>query len=167
MINFKKICHDDLEFLNRVRNEYCEEFLHDSEKFTIDDTVQWFNLNNPNYYIIFLNETRIGYFRLSNYSKKNKNIYVGADISPEFKGLGYGKLSYKKFLPFLFNEYDLNKVSLEVLSTNSIAINLYTNLGFVTEGIKRDEIYKNGKWINSIIMSMLKKELEINEKFKI
>jgi len=160
MIKFRRIEENDLQFLNNVRNEYCEEFLHDSRKFTLEETKEWFIKNTPNFYIIMFDDEKIGYFRLSNYSNVNKNIYIGADICPKFKGKGFGKLSYEKFIPFLFKTYNLNKISLEVLSNNIIALNLYKKLGFVTEGIKRQEVYKNNKWVDSVIMSILKNEYE-------
>ena len=169
MITFRKITEKDLEFINTVRNLYSERYLHDSRKFTIQETNEWFIKNKPDYYLILLlqhidgvalAEDKIGYFRLSNYSVENKNIYIGADISPNYRGMGYAKLAYSKFIPFLFNDYNLNKISLEVLSTNEVAINLYKKLGFVKEGIKRQEVYKNGEWVDSIIMSILKEEYE-------
>jgi RimJ/RimL family protein N-acetyltransferase len=72
--------------------------------------------------------------------------------------MGYAKPAYKQFMKYLFEYLDLNKVALEVLSTNIVAINLYTSLGFVHEGIKRQEVLKNGEWVDSIIMSTLKSE---------
>ncbi len=68
--------------------------------------------------------------------------------------------SYCKFIPFIFEKYDLNKITLEVLSTNLVAKNLYKKLGFIWEGTKRKEIYKNGLYIDSEIMSMLREEYE-------
>jgi RimJ/RimL family protein N-acetyltransferase len=163
MINFRKLGEDDLLFLNETRNEYCEEYLHDSRKFTLSETKKWFSDTNPNFYLILNGGEKIGYFRLSNYSEKNKNIYIGADINSKYKGQGYGKLSYIKFIPYLFKHYNLNKISLEVLSTNKIAINLYKKLGFVQEGIKREEILKNDVWVDSIVMSILYKEYKDNK----
>lgn len=163
MIEFKKLISTDLDFLNEVRNGYCEEFLHDSRKFTIRETKEWFDKTKPDFFIIWLEDERIGYFRLSNYSDVNQNIYVGADISPKFKGKGLGKLAYEKFIPFLFEKYNLNKITLEVLSTNVIAINLYKKLGFIQEGIKRQEVLKKNQWVDSIIMSILKKEYYVNK----
>jgi len=163
-IDFKKITPDYLEFLNKVRNEYALEYLHDSRTFTIDETKNWYHKNNPDFWMIFADEVLIGYFRLSNYSKENKNIYIGADIAKEYTGKGIAKKAYNLFIPFLFTEYNLNKISLEVLSTNQRAINLYDKLGFVKEGIKREEILKNNKWVDSIIMSILKSEYPPNEK---
>ena len=160
MVEFRKITKDDLYILNCIRNTYCKEFLHDSRYFTVNETKEWSEKTKPDYYIIFNDDIRIGYFRLSNYSRENRNIYVGADIDPNWTGKGLGYLAYIKFLPFLFEEYILNKVSLEVLSTNERAINLYKKLGFVIEGVKRQEVFKKDKYVDSIIMSILKEELK-------
>jgi RimJ/RimL family protein N-acetyltransferase len=157
-LEFRKIQKEDIPFVNTIRNEYAEEFLHDSRRFTMEESYEWFEKTNPNYYIIFDNKKKIGYFRLSNYSEINKNIYVGADISPEYRGRGYGYHSYKVFIPYLFDFYKLNKITLEVLSTNEIAKSLYLKIGFKYEGCKRKEVNKNGVWIDSIIMSILKDE---------
>jgi RimJ/RimL family protein N-acetyltransferase len=108
--------------------------------------------------MIILDNNTVGYFRLSNYSKENKNIYIGADIAKEYTGKGIAKDAYNKFIPYAFTIYNLNKISLEVLGTNERAINLYNKLGFVKEGVKREEVLKNGIWVDSIIMSILKSE---------
>lgn len=162
MIDFRKMNYDDVPFLNEIRNECAELYLHDSRKFSLEDTYNWFSNLNPDYYIIMYNNNRIGYFRLSNYSIVNKNIYLGADLHKEWRGKGLAYEAYCKFIPFIFKTYDLNKIKLEVLSNNSVAKNLYKKLGFKSEGIKRQEIYKNGIYIDSEIMSMLKEEFNKN-----
>lgn len=161
-LTFHPITSTDLEFLNSIRNTYATEYLHDSRLFSLEETINWFNKISPNYWIIFYKNIKIGYFRLSNYSHENQSLYIGADISPDHKGKGYATPIYKLFIPFLFKKYNLNKISLEVLSTNTVAKNLYNKLGFTEEGTKRQEVYKNGKFIDSIIMSLLKIELEHN-----
>ena len=158
MIEFTKISEDDLMFLNEVRNECAVEYLHDSRTFMLEDTINWFKNTNPNYWIIWNEGNRIGYFRTSNYSEENRNIYIGADLHKDFRGKGLAYESYRKFMPFLFVAYNLHKISLEVLETNQRAINLYKKIGFTIEGVKRDEVNKNGAWINSIIMSIIKNE---------
>jgi RimJ/RimL family protein N-acetyltransferase len=157
-ISFKKIGLNDLEFLNKVRNEYAKEYLHDSRTFTLEETKNWYYKSNPEFWMIILDNNTVGYFRLSNYSKENKSIYIGADIAKEYTGKGIAKDAYNKFIPYAFTIYNLNKISLEVLGTNERAINLYNKLGFVKEGVKREEVLKNGIWVDSIIMSILKSE---------
>lgn len=158
MISFRPLKEDDLEFLNEVRNLCSKEYLHDSRIFTLEETIFWYKQCHPDYYIILNNNEKIGYFRLSNYSKINQNIYIGADLHPKFWGQKLSYPSYQKFIEYLFNNYNLNKISLEVLSTNIRAYNLYKKLGFIKEGTKRQEILKNNIFVDSIIMSLLKKE---------
>lgn len=160
MISIRKLTKDDICFLNSVRNECAEKYLHDSRTFSIQDSYKWFETTNPDYYLILYNDVSIGYFRLSNYSSFNKNIYIGADLHKDWRGKGLAYESYCKFIPFIFKKYDLNKLTLEVLSNNLVAKNLYKKLGFIWEGTKRKEIYKNGLYIDSEIMSMLREEYE-------
>ena len=154
-MEYIKLTINDLPFLNEVRNECADEYLHDSRTFTLEETIKWFNKTNPDFWVIWNNDERIGYFRTSNYSNLNRNIYIGADIHQNYRGYGLGYQSYCEFIPILFNQLNLHKISLEVLETNVRAINLYKKVGFIVEGIKRDEINKNGIWVNSIIMSIL------------
>jgi RimJ/RimL family protein N-acetyltransferase len=158
VISFKLLEETDLEFLNEVRNYCAEEYLHDSRTFSLNDTLNWFKNTQPQYYIILNQNEKIGYFRLSNYSITNQNIYIGADLHPKFWGKKLAYSSYIKFIDYLFNRYNLNKISLEVLSTNVRAYNLYKKLGFVQEGIKRQEVLKQHQFVDSIIMSLLKTE---------
>lgn len=160
MINFYKLLYQDLSFLNEVRNDCAELYLHDSRKFSLEETYNWYNITRPDYYIIKMNEIRIGYFRLSNYSIVNKNLYIGMDLHKNWRGKGFGYQCYCKFIPFVFEKYDLNKISLEVLSTNYVAKNLYKKLGFVYEGTKRNDIYKKNEYVDSEIMSMLRNEYQ-------
>ena len=159
-LEFKKIDELDLSFLNNLRNECAENYLHDSRKFTLYETITWFYQTKPNYYLITLDDINIGYFRITNHSHQNKNLYLGADLLKEYRGKGLAKQAYLKFIPYLFNLYDLHKINLEVLETNFNALKLYESLGFVKEGIKREEVYKHNKWVDSIIMSLLKKDYE-------
>jgi RimJ/RimL family protein N-acetyltransferase len=134
-----------------------KNFYDDSRTFSLEETINWFNTTNPDYWMIKdddINES-VGYFRLSNYSKANKNIYIGADIAPKFTRKGYATEAYKKFIPLLFGFYDLNKISLEVLATNIRAIKLYEKLGFIKYGEKYQDVLKKSGWVNSIIMSLI------------
>jgi len=168
MITFRPIEFNDCSFLSEVRNECAEEYLHNSTQYSFEQTQRWFYTLDVPYYIVFNDQDKIGYFRLSNYSKSNRNIYIGMDIHKDFRGKGVAYESYCKFIPYLIETYDLHKVSLEVLGTNHRAYNLYLKLGFFTEGIKRQEVFKNGKYIDSIVMSILRAEVEnIQNNYKV
>ena len=158
MVTTRPLLGSDLEFLNKVRNENALEFLHDSRTFTLSQTKEWFAQTKPDYHLILLEDTPVGYFRISNYSLVNKNLYIGADIASEYQGKGLCCRAYRHFLLYLFEKYNLNKVSLEVLGTNNRALHLYRKLGFKQEGIKRQEVLKGSEYVDSIMMSILKSE---------
>lgn len=161
MITFREMTSDDLEFFLEVRNSCAAEFLHDSRAFNLDEAyVWWFIKPKKEYYIIQYDEIPIGYFRTSNYSSDNKNIYIGADLHSDWRGMGLSYMAYLRFIPFMFDSLNLHKITLEVLATNTRAINLYKKLGFVEEGRKREEVLKNGVYLDSIIMSLLRSEYE-------
>jgi RimJ/RimL family protein N-acetyltransferase len=158
-LRIQRMTIEDVPFVNSIRNLYCADFLHNSRTFTDEQALSWFITSNPEFYIISIDNERIGYFRTSNHSKENRNIYIGADIHPAFTGRGLGHKAYKEFMFYLFNNKDnLNKISLEVLATNTRAIHLYKKLGFVQEGCKREEVLKGDTYVDSIVMSILKKD---------
>lgn len=160
MIEIINMTKDHIPFFTSVRNECAVEYLHNSNTFSVQQVCQWFDKNKPDYYIILHEKSPIGYFRVSQHSEENRNLYIGADLHKDFHGKGLAYESYCKFIPFIMKKYNLHKVSLEVLGTNQRAYNLYFKLGFVQEGIKRQEVLKCKKYIDSIIMSILKEEME-------
>ena len=82
-------------------------------------------------------------------------IYIG-DQNERSKG--YSKEALKLTLNFAFNNLGLHRVFLSVREDNVAALGLYEKLGFIREGILRDSIYKNGKYLSLIIMSILEEE---------
>jgi RimJ/RimL family protein N-acetyltransferase len=163
MISFHPIqTNEEIAFLNEVRNECAKEFLHNSETYTLEETIKWYSTLRTPYYLVTNNSEKIGYFRTSNYSKINENMYVGMDIHNSHRGKGLAFESYKLFIPYIFYTFFLHKVSLEVLVTNKRAISLYHKLGFFAEGVKREEVFKNGIYVDSLIMSLLKHDMKSN-----
>jgi len=147
-MEFTFITEADLEFVNEVRND-CAPFLHDPRTFTLEETKEWFK-TKPQWWIIWKDGQRIGYFRTSNY--KGRSIYIGADLHKDYRGKGLGYQSYREFLPYLVYFFKLRTLYLEVLETNKTAISLYEKLGFVKFG--ENKILRNGASIKSIVMAL-------------
>jgi RimJ/RimL family protein N-acetyltransferase len=63
-----------------------------------------------------------------------------------------------QLLRHAFQDLNLHRVWLRVLSDNEPAIHLYTKLGFIHEGRSRDVVFKNGKYADLLHMSILDKE---------
>src|SRR3989442_400073 len=155
MIAIRDIRQSDLPFLIEVRNE-CRTMLHDDSAFTLDEAQEWFAATRPRFYIITCAAVSIGYFRTSRWHEANGHVSIGCDLHADFRGKGLAQAAYRVFLRFLFEECGMNKVSLEVLQHNARANRLYQRLGFVLEGVKRQEIWRDGQYLDSLVMSMLR-----------
>lgn len=61
---------------------------------------------------------------------------------------------------YAFKNLNLNKLYLNVGLNNKGAINLYTKLNFVQEGILKDHYYIDGKYLDVITMEILRRNFD-------
>lgn len=78
---------------------------------------------------LFDNNKKIGYFHYRIDKSNNTLNLVEISVENEFKGMKYGYKIMNEVIK-VAKKSNMNKIILEVLSTNSIALNLYKNLGF-------------------------------------
>ena len=83
------------------------------------------------------------------------NIMIG---DKKNQGRGIGFFAVKEMLNHAFNNLNLQRVELFVLEDNKRAIHLYEKSGFKYEGRKRKARYKNGKFVDLFMYSILKEE---------
>ena len=90
---------------------------------------------------------------------KNRVGMIGIMIGEkEYWGKGYGTEALRMLVKYGFNTLNLNRIELETYAFNTRALKSYNKVGFKQEGLKRNSYFKNGKYIDSIIMGLLKEE---------
>lgn len=89
--------------------------------------------------------------------KAEVGIMIG---DKNYWGKGYGTDAMKVLLKFIFQNMNINKVKLNVFSFNERAIKSYKKCGFKVEGTLKDEIFKEGKYYDEILMAIFKGEFE-------
>ena len=114
--------------------------------------------NNLCYIILDEKDDFIGIVEFFNLSWKNRRAELSIIIKSSFRGKGYGYEAVKKMLDIGFTEVGLNRIWLRVLENNHRAIELYKRIGFIQEGINREESLRKGQFISQIQMSILKSE---------
>ena len=115
--------------------------------------------NNLRKALSIINEKKvlIGFITY-NESNDCNNVYsIGITIGSKYWGKKYGQDSIKTLLKYLFEELNAIKVELEVIKYNLRAINCYKKCGFVEDGIRINKVYIEGKYIDTLIMGILKK----------
>lgn len=105
------------------------------------------------------NNAHIGNCGLHAFDKISRRAKLGIVIGEkDYQNKGIGQEVVRLLIKYGFETLNLNKISLKVNSENVIAIKIYKKYGFIKEGALRDDIYKNGKYYDSLAMSILRKD---------
>lgn len=73
---------------------------------------------------------------------------------------GYGTEAVRMLVQHGFNTLNLHRIYLRVLENNPRAIRAYEKVGFIHEGRQRQAEYKDGRYIDLLVMSVLKDEFK-------
>ena len=119
-------------------------------------------LNNPNQVDFEIHDQEtgklIGHCGLYYINWVNRSaeftVYVG-DMN--YRGKGIGKDALVTLFNYGFNNLNLHRIWCEVYSNND-AIGVYKHIGFQQEGAMREVYFDEGKYWDSTILSMLKRE---------
>lgn len=83
------------------------------------------------------------------------NILIG---EPAAWDKGYGSEAARLVLRYAFERLNLNSVQLGVNADNARAIRSYDKVGFVREGVRRQFIYRNERYYDMVMMSVLRED---------
>jgi diamine N-acetyltransferase len=101
----------------------------------------------------------IGNLSLMNIDWKSRNAEVGIFIGDKrFWNQGYGRDAMVLMLRHAFFNLGLHRVFLRVYVTNPRAVHSYEKAGYVHEGLMRQAQFKDGKFIDVLLMSALASE---------
>jgi RimJ/RimL family protein N-acetyltransferase len=157
----------DVEFLYEYRNDW--EVIQGlggfSTGYAIKDILDWieFHRNKRDEIIFTIAETEkdiclghVGLYKIDHRARSAEfAIMLG---NREWWGKGVGKQVTHAVIDYGFRHLNLHRVYLTVLKTNDRAISLYEKLGFKTEGILRDEQFREGRYVDVIVMGILENE---------
>lgn len=100
----------------------------------------------------------VGYVRLK--QGEGKASHVGeisiVAVRSEFQGRGIGNRLMLAALHMADSSLGLRRVRLTVHADNQVALRLYERLGFEVEGREREGVYKDGKYIDLLILGRLR-----------
>ena len=84
--------------------------------------------------------------------------YRIALVGPEVFNRGYGTEATRLVRDFAFGPLALHRLALEVNSFNTAAIAVYTKVGFVLEGVRREAVRHGGAWHDVHDMALLESD---------
>lgn len=81
---------------------------------------------------------------------------IGISVAEAWQGKGVGNALMQAGVDLADNWLNLTRLELEVYSDNLAAIRLYERFGFEREGTLRQHAFRDGKYVDSIMMARLR-----------
>ncbi len=154
-----------LKDLRKMRNDFSTWYwLTDPSPINEINQNQWFGnvSQNPKKMYFAIEDNRvdsfIGMIRSDEWDRVNRSVRIGIDIATKFRKKGYGTEAFQAFIDYLFLHQNMNRIWFFVVADNKPARGLYKKIGFKQEGIQRKAIYRDGKYHNYVMMSLLAEE---------
>ncbi len=103
----------------------------------------------------------IGGAQLKAIDWRNRSAELGLFIgNTQYWGQGLGTEIVQLLINYGFYTLNLNRIWLRVDIENTGAIRCYQKAGLSEEGVFREEVYSQGHYHDSVIMSILRREIE-------
>lgn len=81
---------------------------------------------------------------------------LGISVHDAYQGMGVGRALMANLVEAADRWLNLVRIELEVYADNQRAIKLYESFGFVVEGRKRKNAFRDGQYVDSLIMGRLR-----------
>lgn len=106
------------------------------------------------------NNLHIGNVYLTDINYVNRtaesHILIG---NKDYWGQGYAREALLQILHYGFEERGLNRVYAHINADNAASLRMHEKCGYTREGILRQAVFKNGRFKDVVVMSILKEEL--------
>ena len=101
----------------------------------------------------------IGVLALTDIDWKNRRATIGVKLASKVnRSKGYGTDAVMAIMRYVFDELGLHRLDASRLAMNQASESVLVKCGFVEEGVKREYIYKGGRYIDLVEANILANE---------
>ena len=127
-------------------NMYLESSFYQHNMQGLVDFVNGYQSNKKAVFLVIRlkeNNKHIGNIKIDKINYIHRNCEYGIMMGDKTEwGKGYAKEASIAIINYAFEELGLNKVNLGVISSNDVAVKLYKKIGFVVEGVLKQNFYE-------------------------
>lgn len=164
-VRLRPLERDDLPSVVRWFNDPATRaLLARSSPLSLAEEERWFDglLRSTTEVVFAIEETTsstprlIGSCGVHRIDWRNRNAALGIVLGAvQDRGRGFGGEAMAALVRHCVNDLGMYRVELEVISDNVAAIACYERVGFVVEGTRRGALFKDGRFVDLVLMSML------------
>lgn len=152
------------ELMKHWNNVEVKKFLNSSVPHSIQEEEEWVKYTWKQrkegkgfiFAIVYKeNDFYIGNIEISIINPKSRRGVIGIAIfNQSYWSRGFGTESIQILLKFAFETLNLNSVELEVFANNQRAQSCYEKSGFKQMGVRREAVFVEGEYIDSILLDI-------------
>lgn len=154
---------DYLDWINDTRNN--QYIVGAGFPVNRDDLLRYFESHDRNAVLFAVcdkkTQTRIGNARLSLIDWVHRTATYGRLLGhPDYQSRGYGSDALIQLLRFGFHHLGLNRIWSSATASNVASLMSNEKVGMVREGTLRQYLYFNGRYHDTIMLSMLRTDFD-------
>jgi [ribosomal protein S5]-alanine N-acetyltransferase len=100
----------------------------------------------------------IGMVGFNYWNRRDHRASIGYDLARAYWGKGFMPEALRAILRFGFEQMALNRIEADCSEDNTASIRVLEKLGFVREGIQREQYFDEGGYHNLWLFSLLRRE---------
>ncbi|MGO2333682.1 GNAT family N-acetyltransferase [Providencia sp.] len=110
-------------------------------------------------FVAMLDDKVVGLLVINQASQaRRKHVATfGITVSEAHQGKGIGSQLMQVMVDYCDNWLNIHRIELEVFATNESGVGLYEKFGFELEGKMRDYAFRDGQYVDAVMMSRIKK----------
>lgn len=157
---------DNLKTFNWRNDERIFKWCRQNDVLHADQHNKWFGSQSQDrsisMYAIESTEgaTLVGVCGFTSIDLINRHAEFSMYIGPEYHKRGYGEAALRELVRKGFRDYGFNSIWGETFDGNP-AIKLFEKVGFKREGSRRDFYFRDGKFIDAHLVSILRSEYDL------
>ena len=169
LVTLRPVTEDDLAWLASLRNSPAASGLHEWHGWTDPQRRrrQWAEsglLGDDGGTLIVLHDTdRVGHvsWRTVKTGPTAFGWAIAVGLAPDFRGRGYGSEAQRLLARYLFAHTQVNRIEATTEITNVAEQRALEKAGFTREGILRGTTFRQGRWHDHVIYSVLRDEVNL------
>ena len=88
---------------------------------------------------------------------------IGIGLAPQFRGRGFGSEAHALLARYLFAHTQVNRIEATTEITNMAEQRALEKAGFTREGVVRGSTFRQGRWHDQVLYSVLRDEVTLDE----
>lgn len=169
-VTFDSLQREDMHQLRVWRNDYSiRKWTRQNDLISEIDQLKWYEAQNADprikmYSILDSAYHLIGVCGLTSLDLVNRNAEFSLYIAPAFQRQGHGKKALQTLLCHGFNTHGLQVIWGETFEHNPAA-KVFVDVGLKKEGTRRSFYFRDGRFIDAHIYSILREEWINSDQF--